>query len=237
MRGFYQNLYPIDAVVALLTCGGRFPLENVRFGFRYGEHCFQRYETFASRADAEAWMRHMEFPMEESIKKVIPLRFFSRDALLRYITEKAPDTINVQFPEDARPLVFDIDISDFVVPREHCACPPKSVCNVCWGEIMRPAMRKAKSLLEDLMGFEQVQFIFSGRKGFHIWVTDPRVWSFDLNARKNFLDRLGIPADREITIGRGHLIKLPWGKHQKTRQLCCTILDFETFVPNGARAS
>lgn len=230
MRAFYETKYPIDRVVALLTHNGQFPLGNVRFGFRWGEDCFKRYETFETKQDAIDYMDRMEYPTEEEIpSRKLPLRFFNKGTLRTYLMDNTPDTINVQFPENARPLVFDVDIGDFNAKREYCMCQSKQVCRVCWIEIMRPAMIQAKHFLVDFIGFKEVMFVFSGRKGFHIWVTDEKVWSFSLNARQNFVDRIGIPVDREITCGKGHLVKLPWGKHQATQHECCVIENIQTW--------
>lgn len=191
-----------------MTCNGKFPLKNVHFALRWGEDIFKRY-----------------------IFNKEPIEFATKQDLKQYMVKHAPDTINVEFPESARPLVFDVDIQDYSEITRTCQCEAKQVCSICWKQIMRPAMISARQFLCDFCKFEKVLFVFSGGKGFHIWVLDERVWSFSLNARQNFADRMPIQFDRPITCDKGHLIKMPWCIHQKTGRLCQTIDNIELFVP------
>lgn len=209
MNDFYTNHFPVDQVVRLVTHSRRYPLNNVRFAFRWGENIFKRYDQYGQ-----------------------PLTFDDAEALRAALIRERPNTLNVEFPENARPLVFDVDISDYAhVPRNACNCEAKQVCNTCWVQIMRPEMVKARDFLCSFIGFKEVMFVFSGRKGFHVWVTDDRVWSWNLNARLNYAERIPIRCDVPITAGKSHLIKLPWTRHQKTNQVACVIENVETFLP------
>lgn len=203
LRKYYEQTFPIDWIIRLITHNRAYSLSNVRFAFRWGEDVFKR---------------HLIFQDEKSL----------RDALV----QKVPSTVNVDFPENARPLVFDIDIHDYAdIPRMFCVCQPKEVCKACWTQIMRPEMIKAKEFLCDFIGFKEVMFVFSGRKGFHIWVTDDEVWTWDSNARLNYVERMPVRCDQPITVSKGHLIKLPWTKHQKTGKVARVIEDIETWLP------
>jgi len=209
LRQFYKTTFPVDSVIRLVTHNRQFPLQNVSFALRWGEDIFKRYDK-AGR----------------------PLQFTDEVSLRSFLVEKVPSTVNVEFPENARPLVFDVDIHDYDnIPRE-CQCHPKEVCNVCWVQIMRPEMRKAQDFLCNFIGFKEVTFVFSGRKGFHIWVTDKCVWSWSINARLNYAERIPVCCDVPITAGKGHLVKLPWVIHHKTGKMACIIEDVEAFLPN-----
>lgn len=203
LKQYYTKDFPVDQVIALVTQNRAHALEKVRFAFRWGEDVFKRNLTFYD---------------EQGL----------RDTLI----QKVPSTVNVEFPENARPLVFDVDIHDYAdTPRMFCVCEAKQVCKVCWSQILRPEMIKAKEFLCDFIGFREVMFVFSGRKGFHIWVTDEHVWTWDSNARQNYVERMPVRCDQPITVGKGHLIKLPWTKHQKTGKVACVIEDIETWLP------
>jgi DNA primase small subunit len=210
MRKYYQTTFPVDRIVEVITHRGAHSLHNVCFAFRWGEDIFKRYD-----------------------KEGQPLGFDSAQDLKSALIAQAPDTINVEFPEDARPLVFDVDIHDYAdIARLQCNCEPKQVCNVCWVQIMRPEMRKARDFLCDFIGFDEVTFVFSGRKGFHIWVTDDCVWTWNTNARLNYVQRMPVRCDVPITVCKKHLIKLPWTLHQKTKKLACVIENIDTWLPN-----
>ena len=211
LRKYYQDAFPVDRIIALITHNRTYPLRNVRFAFRWGEDIFKRYDKATG----------------------LPMCFMDGQALRNAVVREVPHTINVEFPEDARPLVFDVDIHDYAdITRFFCNCEPKEVCNACWNQIMRPEMLKAKEFLCDFIGFQEVMFVFSGRKGFHIWVTDKEVWTWDTNARLNYAQRMPVRCDLPITVGKNHLIKLPWTKHQKTGKMACVIDDLENWNPN-----
>lgn len=234
LKRFYQDLFPFDQLIQLLTRNGLYPLSRIRFAFRYGEDMFVRYLTFDSKQEALDYMERMDWPDEEIEKprKKLEIRFFHHTHLRDYVVRHVPDTINVQFPEDSRPLVFDVDMQDYPPEQRDCACPTeRDICNHCWRQVMRPAMIKAKAWLCDFIGFNEVYFVFSGRKGFHIWILDERVWEWSLEGRKNYAERIPIRIDKAITQGPGHLIKVPWGVHHWTGGVCVTIEDVESFLP------
>jgi hypothetical protein len=54
-----------------------------------------------------------------------------------------------------------------------CACgSDKSVCDTCWALFMDPAQHVLMRLLRDMFGFKAILTVFSGRRGFHVWVLD-----------------------------------------------------------------
>lgn len=209
MSLFYRVQFPVGDVIRLVTHNRQFPLCNVRFALRWGEDIFKRYDKHGA-----------------------PLTFTDEQSLRDFLVAQAPNTVNVEFPESARPLVFDVDIHDYDdIERKDCSCEAKEVCNICWVQIMRPEMIKARDFLCNFIGFTEVTFVFSGRKGFHIWVTDECVWSWNTNARLNYVQRMPVRCDEPITVGKGHLVKLPWVIHQKTGKVACVIENVETWLP------
>lgn len=56
-----------------------------------------------------------------------------------------------------------------------CEClHDKRICDVCWALFMNPALHILHRLLRELLGFKAFFTVFSGRRGFHIWVLDKR---------------------------------------------------------------
>lgn len=209
LRDYYRRTFPVDRIIQIITHNRKYALSGVRFAFRWGEDIFKRYDSQGR-----------------------PLTFTDAQSLRTALVQQTPDTVNVEFPEDARPLVFDVDIHDYAdIARLNCSCEPKQVCNECWMQIMRPEMLKAREFLCEFIGFKEVTFVFSGRKGFHIWVTDDCVWEWDTNARLNYVQRMPVRCDVPITVSKGHLIKLPWTRHQKTHKMASVIEPLETWLP------
>ncbi len=85
---------------------------------------------------------------------------------------------------DARPLVFDIDMDAYKDLRLcGCGVAPKA-CAECWELFGIGPMRIMDAMLRDLFGYQRVRFVFSGRRGFHVWVMDDSARSLSREARE-----------------------------------------------------
>lgn len=67
-----------------------------------------------------------------------------------------------------RELVFDIDLTDY----DRNCCKDKSVCNNCV-VLIKVAVEVLDYSLRNELGFRNIGFVFSGRRGLHCWVNDP----------------------------------------------------------------
>jgi DNA primase catalytic subunit len=101
---------------------------------------------------------------------------------------------------------------------------------------MMPIMKATKSFLVDLFGFKSVLFIFSGKRGFHCYILDPKVWTWTSEQRAALLHRIPTPIkfDEAITVDLGHLVKMPLFPHQATKRISCPIGDLDGFRPSHA---
>ncbi len=91
-----------------------------------------------------------------------------------------------------RELVFDVDMSDYdgVIDRSKCDCKESnavSVCKKCW-IVMKAAIQVLNNVLTKDFGFRHVYFFYSGRRGFHCWVTDFRARCLSKDARSAIVD-------------------------------------------------
>ncbi|KAK8830568.1 hypothetical protein WA577_004298, partial [Blastocystis sp. JDR] len=89
------------------------------------------------------------------------------------------------FKPVARELIFDIDMDDYS-PIRHC-CTGANICRKCWPFMMN-AMKVMKYILKERFGFKQLLFVFSGRRGVHIWVCDKRARQLTDAQRKAIVD-------------------------------------------------
>jgi hypothetical protein len=92
-------------------------------------------------------------------------------------------------------LVIDVDMD--VTRRIVLGCCPcgdaNRVCQTCWTLIMLPAQRILYYLLRDYFGMKRFFCVFSGRRGFHIWLVDERVIEWTGSERRTFAAKLSAP--------------------------------------------
>jgi len=81
-----------------------------------------------------------------------------------------------------RELVFDIDLTDYDDVRV-CGKGKDHVCPQCWPFVVDAALIIDEILREDF-GFEKITWVFSGRRGYHAWVSDDIVKGFDEDIRE-----------------------------------------------------
>lgn len=147
---------------------------------------------------------------------------------------------------ESRPLTFDLDLPDYDDVRT--CCQGGESCQRCW-KLIHVAVQIIDDLLSTL-GFKHLLWVYSGNKGVHCWVCDPRACALDNTGREAMFDFLATPRDhpaldeffpqiqaeqgltgtdhlsiwprldRPITTQIKHLLKSPFCAHPKTGRIC-----------------
>ncbi|WEL39215.1 DNA primase small subunit [Encephalitozoon hellem] len=145
VRTYYRTLFPLDLMFKCLRID-----ENREVSFGLASGGYIRFLTFRT-AD--------EF--RKKLLGIVPERID-----VGAIYRDRPAKHNV--PRVAgKELVFDVDLTDY--PRK--CCTEKLVCNKCL-VLIKIAVRILDYSLREEFGFENVGFVFSGRRGVHCWVFD-----------------------------------------------------------------
>jgi len=241
LKNYYASRFPVDALVSMLTRGGRVPLSSRETAFSWdGGQRFSRWRSFSTA---------QEF----------------RDALIREVPERvemgaayAPGFApGKEAPIAGRELCIDLDLPDFDDLRT-CGCkggPKTARCPLCW-KLLSDCARAIDAVLRADFGFERVVWVYSGSKGLHAWVLDDAAFDLTQQEREELCARLKHPReekkatmtqlarapwpavrlDEKVTTVMSHLIKLPFAVHQATKNVSVPLRADELDDPPRIRA-
>jgi len=91
-------------------------------------------------------------------------------------------------------VVIDMDMDSSIHNRSKmCKCGnERKVCDTCWRVFMRSALLCLYAIL-DFMGIKRYFTVFSGRRGFHMWLLDDRCFYWTQEQRAKFIDTIQRP--------------------------------------------
>jgi DNA primase small subunit len=104
----------------------------------------------------------------------------------------------------SKELVFDIDLTDYDDIRS--CCSKANICEKCW-TFVTMALKVVDTALREDFGFEHILWVYSGRRGAHAWVCDPRARSLPDDRRRaiaGYLDVLrgGSQSGKRVNLKR-----------------------------------
>jgi len=110
-----------------------------------------------------------------------------------------------------RELVFDIDMTDYD-PIRTC-CSGAGICRRCWGFISA-AVRVLDAGIRSQFGYEKLLWVYSGRRGIHLWISDEEAMALTDDQRKALVEWMSIPfssemASKKLNIRNGYGRSLP----------------------------
>ncbi|XP_013659435.2 DNA primase small subunit [Brassica napus] len=170
LRIYYGNLFPYTDIHKWLSYGhdGKHPgcdeyyFGRREFSFTLENDVYLRYKSFKSVSSLEHAIKSC-FPYKIDIGAV-----YSVDPDKRHAYSQTGTNV---FTPVERELVFDIDITDYDDVR-YC-CSGADVCSKCW-PLMTVAIKVIHTSLKEDFGFKHILWVFSGRRGVHCWVCDPK---------------------------------------------------------------
>ncbi|KAI0331725.1 prim-pol domain-containing protein [Cubamyces sp. BRFM 1775] len=159
MLAFYRRLYPFKSIFAWLN----------------HEHVPTKLFThreFAFTLQGDVYLRYNSFANADELKKQVCTLNPTRFEIGPVYSARPRDKKTVRpaaFSPQLRELVFDIDMTDYDSIRT--CCSGADICRRCWGFIA-VAVRVLDRALRDQFGYKHLLWVYSGRRGIHLWISD-----------------------------------------------------------------
>ncbi|KAA8646003.1 hypothetical protein EYZ11_010624 [Aspergillus tanneri] len=194
MLAFYQRLFPFRSLFQWLNHG---VIPSPDFGNR----------EFALTLQNDAYLRYQSYTTADLFRKDILKMNPSRFEIGPVYNTNPRDRKTLrggQMKPISKELVFDIDLTDYDDIRS--CCEKANICGKCWAFVTM-AMKVVDAALRDDFGFQHILWVYSGRRGAHAWVCDPRARSLPDDRRRaiaGYLDliRGGTQSGKRVNLKR-----------------------------------
>ncbi|KAF5370633.1 hypothetical protein D9758_002112 [Tetrapyrgos nigripes] len=179
MLAFYRRLYPFKSIFAWIN----HQLTPTRL-FTHRE--------FAFTVKNDIYLRYLSFSTVDEFKKQVCLLTPSRFEIGPVYTARPKDRKTARkdaFQPMKRELVFDIDMTDYD-PVRTC-CSEADICKRCW-TFIAAAVRVLDMAIRDQFGYRHLLWVYSGRRGIHLWISDKEAMDLNDEQRKAITNWLSV---------------------------------------------
>ncbi|KAG7660881.1 PRI1 [[Candida] subhashii] len=198
---YYQRLFPFRQIFQWLSHSPK-PTQDFtmrEFAYEYRSGAYSRYNSFSTLDD-----------FKKSVILANPTRF-EIGAKYNINPNQRKHVPKSALKPVSKELVFDIDLTDYDGIRTCCA--GTDICEKCWRFIQVGSKILDGALRQDF-GFENLVWVFSGRRGAHCWVSDARARELDEGARRGIVEYLDVLGGKSGGGNKGGMnIKRPFHPH------------------------
>jgi len=179
MLAFYRRLYPFKSIFKWLN----------------HEHSPSRLFThreIAFTLQNDVYLRYNSFTTADEMKNQTCTLNPTRFEIGPVYTARPRDRKTVRpgaFTPAQRELVFDVDMTDYDSIRT--CCSGADICKRCWGFI-GAAVRVLDTAVRQRFGYKHLLWVYSGRRGIHLWVSDREAMGLTDDQRRSLVDFLTV---------------------------------------------
>ena len=174
LKRYYQEVFQPDQLVSLI---GLADFRHREFGFLLSDNIFIRNISFRSPSAIKNFMS-TRVPLQASIGAV-------------YDKPPSKDNPIQQLEWKYRELVFDIDLNEYDAVRT-CGCAGSDTyCIECWS-LIDDAMLLLDDTMRNDFGFNQLTWLYSGRRGVHLWIFDDTAKFLNQDVRTAIINYLSM---------------------------------------------
>lgn len=188
LKDYYRLFFPFTHMVRWLSYASP-PSSDLllrrEFSFTLANDVYVRYKCFKNEED-----------MRKAFRDLCPHKI---DIGATYTSPPSGHhTVSADsFKPVDRELVFDVDMTDYDCVRT--CCKGAKACGKCW-QFMTAAIKVLDAALREDFGYQQLLWVYSGRRGIHCWVCDKEARELGNEARSaivSYLTMLKGSADNE----------------------------------------
>jgi len=215
LREFYLHHFPRiwkEGLERLITCDGEFKLAQCEITprdlKRDGKDVMNRHVFF--RTPEQLFEYCLKWlPLTLQLGGIYPMLYPELDDRECKDTDNALIKVGAVTPQT--PFVIDCDMDDKIDRSMVCKCVNVEMCILCWDHYMHSARLIIDFLLRNICKLRKVSHFWSGRRGLHIWCSDPRAVAWTKEERANVM-KIFMNRDAVVHLLPIELQKLPWPK-------------------------